>query len=106
VKASGGPASRRTSRPWADSGTPGPHPTPNRRRDHPHVPVWEIHPVLRLCVFREGDRYGTALNGRTGVEKHEEVASHELAEAVTDPGAVPVPASARPGGKGWKTVPK
>jgi hypothetical protein len=28
---------------------------PNRRRYHPHVPVWEIHPIMRLRVLREDD---------------------------------------------------
>jgi hypothetical protein len=29
--------------------------TPNRRRYHPHLTVWEIHPVMRLRVLREDD---------------------------------------------------
>jgi hypothetical protein len=29
--------------------------TPNRRREHPNVTVWEIHPVMRLQVVDEDD---------------------------------------------------
>jgi hypothetical protein len=29
--------------------------TPNRRRGHPNVTVWEIHPVQRMQVVDEGN---------------------------------------------------